>query len=239
MKRLLILLILAISYTSSVYADYNDGLTAYERGDYETAYKEWLPIAELGDSEAQYHIGIIYFSGFGVTKDEGRALNWFKKSAKQGHGASQSTLGWIYHYGEGVLKDYKKAMYWYHKASTQGYSGATSRIAILHFFGKGVNESRINAAKWMEEAAEQGSVVAQFRIGLMYAKGDGVAQSYEKAKKWLHLAYDNASDYDRQTVRAKSTLKEDIESAWDSLEDGLYYGSKTPVRIDYSSGRWW
>ena len=30
-------------------ADFAAGMAAYDRGDYQTAYKEWLPLAKAGD----------------------------------------------------------------------------------------------------------------------------------------------------------------------------------------------
>lgn len=53
MKKLLLLLLLSISLTSSVYADFDDGLRAALNGDFETAYKECQSLAEQGDAEAQ------------------------------------------------------------------------------------------------------------------------------------------------------------------------------------------
>ena len=37
----------------SVWADWDDGFAAYQRGDYETAYREFLPLAEQGHAQAQ------------------------------------------------------------------------------------------------------------------------------------------------------------------------------------------
>ena len=37
----------------SAWADFDDGLAAPERGDYETAYREFLPLAEQGHAQAQ------------------------------------------------------------------------------------------------------------------------------------------------------------------------------------------
>jgi len=38
----------------SAWADFDDGLAAYERGDYSTAFLEWRPLAEQGLAQAQY-----------------------------------------------------------------------------------------------------------------------------------------------------------------------------------------
>ena len=41
--------------SSIVFADdFQDGLDAYKRQDYKTAYKLWLPLAEQGNAKAQF-----------------------------------------------------------------------------------------------------------------------------------------------------------------------------------------
>ena len=37
----------------SAWADFDDGVAAYKRGDYATAYREFLPLAEQGHAQAQ------------------------------------------------------------------------------------------------------------------------------------------------------------------------------------------
>ena len=56
------------SFHSTAWADtpeqqFQQGLTAYEQSDYQTAFKLWLPLAEQGDANAQYNLGIMYDNG--------------------------------------------------------------------------------------------------------------------------------------------------------------------------------
>ena len=55
-------------------ADFRDGLAAYERGDYQTALREWRPLAEQGDAQAQYNLGLMYYHGTGVSQDYAEAV---------------------------------------------------------------------------------------------------------------------------------------------------------------------
>jgi uncharacterized protein len=43
-----------------VHADLNDGLAAAQTGDYTTAHNEWLPIAEQGDANVQFNLGLLH-----------------------------------------------------------------------------------------------------------------------------------------------------------------------------------
>ncbi len=51
MKRILVAILLLMLATPAWGQDFEKGVQAYERGDYATAYREWKPIAEQGDSQ--------------------------------------------------------------------------------------------------------------------------------------------------------------------------------------------
>ena len=62
MKRLLILPVLLLTLlvgNSAFSADFQKGLDAAESGDYATALREWTPLAEQGDANAQYNLGVM------------------------------------------------------------------------------------------------------------------------------------------------------------------------------------
>ena len=48
---------------------FEDGLAAYQRDDYATALRLWRPLANHGDSDAQYRLGRMYLTGLGVARD--------------------------------------------------------------------------------------------------------------------------------------------------------------------------
>ena len=62
-------------------------------------------IANEGNAEVQYNLGLIYSNGEGVDKNFSKALYWFKKSASQGNVLAEYKLGYIYDNGLGVKKD--------------------------------------------------------------------------------------------------------------------------------------
>ena len=67
------------------WADFEAGAEAYVRGDYTIALKEWRPLAEQGNAEAQFQLGWMYTEGEGVPRDYVQAHLWFNLSAEQGH----------------------------------------------------------------------------------------------------------------------------------------------------------
>lgn len=66
--------------------------------------------AKLGDSEAQYELGKLYFNGRGVEKSYTEAFKWYKKAAEKGLPESQYYLGKLYVTGRGVRQSYTEAI---------------------------------------------------------------------------------------------------------------------------------
>ena len=61
--------------------DFQKGLEAAQSGDFATALKEWTPLAEGGDSVAQYNLGLMYYNGWGVPQDDKEAVSWWVLAA--------------------------------------------------------------------------------------------------------------------------------------------------------------
>jgi len=90
---------------------------AYDRADYASALKVWLPQAQQGDAEAQVTLGEIYEKGLGGLADPKMAVQWYLKAAAQGNSRAQVNLGYLYEKGIGVKQDSVAALNWYRKAS--------------------------------------------------------------------------------------------------------------------------
>ena len=66
----------------SASADYQKGLTAYKDKDYATALREWTPLAEQGNADAQKNIGRMYGNGMGVTQNFKTAVKYYRMVRK-------------------------------------------------------------------------------------------------------------------------------------------------------------
>ena len=133
LKKLTFLLALTFLFlfSGSVYGDdLQEGLDAYKNKDYETALKLFLPLADDGNTRAQYTLGVMYEGGQGVPQDYKEALKWFRLSAKQGDVEAQYNLGLTYANGEGVPQDLEAALKWWKLAAEQEYAVATSTLGI-------------------------------------------------------------------------------------------------------------
>ena len=119
-------------------ADFQVGLDAYNRGNYETALKEFRPLAEKDHGEAQYKLGVMYDRGWGVPQDYAEAITWYQRSAEQGYVKAQHNLGSMYEKGQEVPQDYQEAVRWYRLAAMQGNAKAQFDPGGMYYEGKGV-----------------------------------------------------------------------------------------------------
>jgi tetratricopeptide (TPR) repeat protein len=105
----LLLLCSAVSFAG----EFEDGLAAYNRGDYKTALAMFTKAANKGDATAQSNLGHLYYEGRGVPQDYNQAVLWHRKAADQGYAKAQYNLGLMYVYGQGVTQDYVEAHRWF------------------------------------------------------------------------------------------------------------------------------
>src|SRR5580692_122201 len=116
------MLCLFLSLCVPALADLAAGKQALKDGDYETALKEFRPLAKQGNASAQIFLGGMYNDGQGVPQDAKEAARWYRLAADQGDAGGQFLLGDMYNYGHGVPQDVKEAVRWYRLAADQGYA---------------------------------------------------------------------------------------------------------------------
>lgn len=61
---------------------WEDGMAAYNRGDYLPAIQIFRPLARAGNAKAQSILGSMYHRGQGVTRSPARVFMWLKLAAR-------------------------------------------------------------------------------------------------------------------------------------------------------------
>ena len=150
MKRIAILMFLigALANSGCTPEDFSSGVSAYEQEDYPRALEIFTRLAEQGDADAQFALGVMYANGKGVPKDASQAAAWYRKAAEQGDAKAQFNLGLMYANGEGVPKDASQAVTWYRKAAEKGHARAQFNLGGMYYNGEGVPKDYVQAAKW-------------------------------------------------------------------------------------------
>jgi TPR repeat protein len=136
--------------------DLDKGYGAYGSGDYATSFKEFKPLAEQGNADAQGMLGSMYENGKGVPQDYAEAAKWYARASEQGDAIAQYDLGRMYEYGQGVLQDYAEAVRFYKKAAGQGFAPAQNNLGVKYSYGEGVPLDYITAHMWYNLASVNG-----------------------------------------------------------------------------------
>ncbi len=71
------------------------GFTAWQGGDYDSAVRNWRPLADRGDADAQFNLGHAYRLGRGVPQNLTLAEQWYERAARSGHMEAQAMYGVI------------------------------------------------------------------------------------------------------------------------------------------------
>ena len=124
LRTTILSLALAFGAGAALAQDFQKGFAAYDAGDYATALKEWRPLAEQGDADAQYNLGWMYTNGTGVLQDYAEAMKWYRLAAEQGNAKAQYNLAGMYANGWGVLQDNVRTHMWNNIAAANGHEKA-------------------------------------------------------------------------------------------------------------------
>jgi len=106
-------------------------------------------LADRGDADAQWQIGVRYHNGDGVPHDDAQAMQWFHRAAEQGHVTAEATLGAYYWAGRGVPQDLSQAYFWSALALAQGDENSKSRLEGL---ASQMTRAQVSAARQKAEA---------------------------------------------------------------------------------------
>lgn len=78
----------------------NEGVDAYQRGDYETAIRLYKKSADMGNITALSNLGYCYYYGRSIPVDKDKARECWEKAAILGDIAAVYKLGDMYRYGD-------------------------------------------------------------------------------------------------------------------------------------------
>ena len=189
--------VLAVSLSHSVLlaatdSDFNAGVVAFERQDYAGALKAWKPLANQGNSSAQFNVGLLYYMGLGTTQAKGEALNWFRKAADQGVPRAQAFVADVY-VNSG---DYAQALGWYRKAAENGDDLAQFMLGFMYTCGPYTPWNKVaptdltQGVEWFRRAVQADNADAEEQLGSLYEEGRGVIQDYKEAVRLYRMAAD-------------------------------------------------
>ena len=149
-------------------ASMDQGLTAYNRGDYRAAEQHWAAAAARGDATAQYNLGMVTENGAGrQAKDPVGAARWYAMSAQNGYVPAMVRLAAIQkQYGDAAA-----AESWLSLAARWGDQNA---VQMLHSWGKPVPQPDLLYAHQRHRSAPAGVMLLE---GVVSGAVEGYAEN--------------------------------------------------------------
>lgn len=150
--RLMVLVTALALGAAPALADVKAGVDAWSQGDYAKALKTWRPLAEAGDSDAQFNMAQAYKMGRGVPQDMSIALDYYRKAAAQGHTQAEDQYGLLL-YQQGQRPE---AMPYLQRAAERGETRAQYLVGISLFNGDLLPRDWVRAYAMMTRASAAG-----------------------------------------------------------------------------------
>jgi TPR repeat protein len=190
--------------------------TAYQRGDYATAYRLLKALGydlPQDDAEAAKQLSLVFGSRDPLV-EKAKALTALQYAAEQGQPGAQWKLGRMYADGDGVPQDQMRAFNYFSElanthpdespGTAQARFVANAFVSLGHYYLTGIPNSKIkaNAARARElytyAATYFGDADAQYELGRLYL--DSTPNDPHEAERWFQLAANKGQ------CRAEATL---------------------------------
>lgn len=131
-----------------------EGQGAFNGGHYREALRLWRPLAEAGVAAAQYNLGFLYESGWGVPRDYREAAKWYELAADQGNAKAEFNLGLMRIDGSGVTKNIPIGLALVEQSAAKGHTKAQEFLADAYREGRyGLPQDEAKAKAWAAKAA--------------------------------------------------------------------------------------
>jgi TPR repeat protein len=185
-SRIFLAVFLVLFSTVAYAGDFKKGWDAYNSTDYATALSEWQELADTGDTDACYGMGLLYGNGFGVDMNDELALKYYGVAATNGHADAQYSLGIMHQNGWGVPLDEEEGIKWYLLAAEQGVVGA--QMALGRMFSMDFTEiyDPVEAYKWFSLAEKLGDYDAKTKVEFLASRmtPEQIAEAEGRVNVW-------------------------------------------------------
>ncbi len=210
---------------------------AYDRADYASSLKVWLPQAKGGDIEAQVVLGEMYEKGLGSIADPVIAAQWYRKAAAQGSSRAQINLGHLYEKGLGVEQSLPEALNWYRKASgldnTDLEFASVTEAAVSVTYEKQLADSKKASEVYQQQAYELRKQLGLARQSYQQQKNKltTLQSQLEQTQQALQLEK-NKKDVDQQLIKQ---LEKKLQSDQSSLNQQEAKLAKIKLEVEQES----
>ena len=191
----------------------SSGRAAAERGDYAEAIEAWTPLAEAGDVDAQFSLGVMLDRGLGTAEDPVAAAGWYRRAADQGSEAAQVNLGLMYILARGVEADDAAAARLFRYAADANVPEGLANLGHLYRAGRGVARDPARGYALLRRGALLGNGTAALGVAEMLASGEGVDSDPVEALAWAEFTAGLEQSESARAAQLATALAADMDSS--------------------------
>jgi TPR repeat protein len=156
------------------------------------AIKWYLAASKIGDSRADFRLGMMHEEGKGVQENVNAAIRHYKKASIKGNSDASYRLGCLHSCSYIVTKDLILAFHYYTIASNLGHPQATKQL-VLSTDDEDTDDKDLQIkvtektqVTMLEKVTETGLAMLQYQIGVWYES----KKNHLRAFEWLRRAAD-------------------------------------------------
>ena len=171
----------------------------FKMAHYDFAREVWQTLAEVGNGDALFNLGILAEDGLGEPRDLSKAEALYTSAANADNFKAQYRLGLLYYAGTLLPRDADKARLYLTQAATHGDKDAKDMLAQL---GQptaartplqqaellGGSGPHAQAVALYRTLADAGNATAQTRLAWAYEAGRGVTPDLQEAARRFEQA---------------------------------------------------
>jgi TPR repeat protein len=179
------------------------GYAEFKMAHYDDAKRIWTVLAERGNGEAWFNLGILAEDGLGEPRDPVEARRRYEQGAQAGSRNSALRLGLLLQTGKLGKPDPDEARRWLKVAADAGDQEAATQLATLSDApgGQSAADRLLAEARRLEAEGRHGDAVAAYRrladdgdrrgmtrLAWAYESGRGVSRSLDEAARLFRKA---------------------------------------------------
>jgi TPR repeat protein len=171
----------------------------FKMAHYDFAREVWQTLAEVGNGDALFNLGVLAEDGLGEPKNLTKAEALYTGAANSGNFKAQYRLGLLYFAGTLLPRDVDKARLYLTQAAEHGDKDARDMLVQL---GQpavaptpmqeaellGASGQHAQAVQLYRTLADAGNATAQTRLAWAYEAGRGVTPDLQEAARRFELA---------------------------------------------------
>jgi flagellar biosynthesis GTPase FlhF len=157
-----------------------------------------MKLAEKGNAEAEFKVGEMYETGFGVKQDMKQAEIWITKAAEKGHETANFKLLYWDLEKNGVTKSNKAAFESLQAKAKEGNPQAEYYVGKMYSRGVGVKKDPDQAITWLNKAAFVGVLEAEREMVVAREDKQRLIQEQKRAEEKRRAQQRAQQDRERQ-----------------------------------------